>query len=177
MSSTSCWTGASCSRAGWNSRSSSSAAGSTASVRRPRSDMKTDVARLDVARIRTDFPLLQQEHNGHRLVYLDSASSAQKPRSVVRAMDDVMERYYANVHRGVYAIAEESTARFEAARAKVAAFIGARESAELIFTRNATEAINLVAYSWGRANLAAGDVVVLSEMEHHANIIPWHMLA
>ncbi len=139
--------------------------------------MSLDVAHLDVARIRADFPLLQQEHNGHRLVYLDSASSAQKPRSVLRAMDDVMERYYANVHRGVYAIAEESTARFEGARAKVAAFIGAREAAELIFTRNATEAINLVAYSWGRANLVAGDVVVLSEMEHHANIIPWHMLA
>ena len=132
---------------------------------------------LDVARIRADFPLLAQEHNGHRLVYLDSASSTQKPRSVMRAMDEFMERSYANVHRGVYAIAEEATARFEAARASVAAFIGAQDSAELIFTRNATEAINLVAYSWGRANLVAGDVVVLTEMEHHANIVPWHMLA
>ncbi len=132
---------------------------------------------LDVPRIRADFPLLGQEHNGHRLVYLDSASSAQKPRSVMRAMDEFMETSYANVHRGVYAIAEAATARFEAARAAVAEFIGARESAELVFTRNATEAINLVAYSWGRANLERGDVVVLSEMEHHANVVPWHMLA
>lgn len=132
---------------------------------------------LDVARIRADFPLLAQERNGHRLVYLDSASSAQKPRSVMRAMDELMEHSYANVHRGVYAIAEETTARFEAARAAVAAFIGARESAELVFTRNVTEAINLVAYSWGRANLGPGDVVVLTEMEHHANIVPWQMLA
>ena len=132
---------------------------------------------LDVARLRADFPLLAQEHNGHRLVYLDSASSAQKPRSVMRAMDEFMEQSYANVHRGVYAIAEAATARFEAARASVATFIGARESAELVFTRNVTEAINLVAYSWGRANLVAGDVVVLSEMEHHANIVPWHILA
>ena len=132
---------------------------------------------LDVARLRADFPLLGQEHNGHRLVYLDSASSAQKPHSVMRAMDEFMEQSYANVHRGVYAIAETATARFEAARASVATFIGARESAELVFTRNVTEAINLVAYSWGRANLVAGDVVVLSEMEHHANIVPWHILA
>ena len=132
---------------------------------------------LDVARLRADFPLLAQEHNGHRLVYLDSASSAQKPHSVMRAMDEFMEQSYANVHRGVYAIAEAATARFEAARASVATFIGARESAELVFTRNVTEAINLVAYSWGRANLVAGDVVVLSEMEHHANIVPWHILA
>jgi cysteine desulfurases, SufS subfamily len=132
---------------------------------------------LDVARIRADFPLLAQERNGHRLVYLDSASSTQKPRSVMRAMDEFMERSYANVHRGVYAIAEEATARFEAARTAVGALIGARESAEVVFTRNATEAINLVAYSWGRANLGPGDVVVLTEMEHHANIVPWQMLA
>jgi cysteine desulfurase/selenocysteine lyase len=126
---------------------------------------------------RADFPLLQREQDGKRLVYLDSASSAQKPRSVMCAMDELMERTYANVHRGVYAIAEETTARFEAARLAVARFIGAADTAELVFTRNATEAINLVAHSWGRANLAAGDVVVLSEMEHHANIVPWHMLA
>jgi len=132
---------------------------------------------LDVARLRADFPLLHQERNGHRLVYLDSASSAQKPRPVMRAMDELMETSYANVHRGVYAIAEETTAKFEAARRAVAAFIGGHDPAELIFTRNATEAINLVAYSWGRANLVSGDVVVLTEMEHHANIIPWQMLA
>jgi cysteine desulfurase/selenocysteine lyase len=132
---------------------------------------------LDVARIRADFPLLGREQGGRRLVYLDSASSAQKPRAVMCAMDELMETSYANVHRGVYAIAEQTTARFEAARTAVARFIGARESAELVFTRNATEAINLVAYSWARANLGPGDVVVLTEMEHHANIIPWHILA
>ena len=132
---------------------------------------------LDVARIRADFPILTETRNGHRLVYLDSASSAQKPVSVMDAMDSLMTHSYANVHRGVYAIAEEATAAFEAARRTVATFIGAGDTAELVFTRNATEAINLVAYSWGRANLRAGDVVVLTEMEHHANIVPWHMLA
>ncbi len=132
---------------------------------------------LDVARIQADFPILTETRNGHRVVYLDSASSAQKPMSVMAAMDELMTHRYANVHRGVYAIAEEATAAFEAARRKVATFIGAGDAAELIFTRNATEAINLVAYSWGRANLHAGDVVVLTEMEHHANIVPWHMLA
>jgi cysteine desulfurase/selenocysteine lyase len=140
--------------------------------------MTTDHApRTLGADLRADFPLLQREQGGHRLVYLDSASSAQKPRSVMCAMDELMERSYANVHRGVYAIAEETTARFEAARRTVARFIGAADAAELVFTRNATEAINLVAYSWARSNLVAGDVIVLSEMEHHANVIPWHMLA
>jgi cysteine desulfurase/selenocysteine lyase len=140
--------------------------------------MTTDHAHRTLgADLRADFPLLQREQGGHRLVYLDSASSAQKPRSVMCAMDELMERSYANVHRGVYAIAEETTARFEAARRSVARFIGAGDTAELVFTRNATEAINLVAYSWARSNLVAGDVIVLSEMEHHANIIPWHMLA
>ncbi len=131
---------------------------------------------LDVATIRADFPILGRQQDGHRLVYLDSASSAQKPRSVMRAMDELMECSYANVHRGVYRIAEAATARFEAARASVARFLGAADAAEIVFTRNATEAINLVAYSWARANLAPGDVVVLTEMEHHANIIPWHIL-
>jgi len=140
--------------------------------------MTTDASPLTLgAARRADFPLLQREQDGKRLVYLDSASSAQKPQAVMCAMDELMERSYANVHRGVYAIAEETTARFEAARMSVARFIGARESAELIFTRNATEAINLVAYSWARANLHEGDVIVLSEMEHHANVVPWHMLA
>ena len=139
--------------------------------------MTHSTSTLDVAKIRSDFPIIGRDLHGHRLVYLDSASSAQKPTAVMRAMDELMETSYANVHRGVYEIAEAATAQFEAARSKVAKFIGARESAEVVFTRNATEAINLVAYSWGRANLAAGDVVVLTEMEHHANIIPWHILA
>jgi cysteine desulfurase/selenocysteine lyase len=131
---------------------------------------------LDIARIQADFPILKRQVNGKRLVYLDSASSSQKPQPVLDAMDRLYRESYANVHRGVYTIAEEATAAFEAARAKVAAFVGAAESREIVFTRNATEAINLVAYSWARANLRAGDVVVLSHLEHHANIVPWHML-
>ncbi|HEX4491701.1 MAG TPA: SufS family cysteine desulfurase [Acidimicrobiia bacterium] len=132
---------------------------------------------LDVARIKRDFPILRREVAGKRLVYLDSASSSQKPESVLAAMDDCYRNYYANIHRGVYTIAEESTAAFEAARARVASFINAPKSRDVVFVRNATEAINLVAYSWGRANLHEGDVVVLSHMEHHANVVPWHILA
>ncbi len=131
---------------------------------------------LDIARIQADFPILKRQVNGHRLVYLDSASSAQKPQSVLDAMDRIYRESYANVHRGVYTIAEEATAAFEQGRAKVARFVGARESREIVFTRNATESINLVAYSWARANLREGDVIVLSHLEHHANIIPWHIL-
>ena len=132
---------------------------------------------LDVARLKQDFPIFEREVNGKRLVYLDSASSSQKPNAVLDAMDDCYRRYYANIHRGVYSIAEEATAAFEDARRKVARFINARRSEEVVFTRNATEAINLVAYTWARANLGAGDVIVLSHMEHHANVVPWHMLA
>ncbi len=132
---------------------------------------------LHVARLKPDFPILAREVNGKRLVYLDSASSSQKPNAVLDAMDDCYRRYYANIHRGVYAIAEEATAAFEDARRKVARFINARRTEEVVFTRNATEAINLVAYTWARANLSAGDAIVLSHMEHHANVVPWHMLA
>jgi cysteine desulfurase/selenocysteine lyase len=132
---------------------------------------------LDVARIQADFPILKRQVNGKRLVYLDSASSSQKPQAVLDAMDRVYRESYANVHRGVYTIAEEATAAFEAARAKVARFVGAREAREIVYTRNATEAINLVAYTWARANLNAGDVIVLSHLEHHANVVPWHILA
>jgi cysteine desulfurase/selenocysteine lyase len=132
---------------------------------------------LNVARLKQDFPIFEREVNGKRLVYLDSASSSQKPNAVLDAMDDCYRRYYANIHRGVYSIAEEATAAFEDARRKVARFINARRSEEVVFTRNATEAINLVAYTWARANLVAGDVIVLSHMEHHANVVPWHMLA
>jgi cysteine desulfurase/selenocysteine lyase len=132
---------------------------------------------VNVAALKRDFPLLSRQVNGKRVVYLDSASSAQKPVSVLDAMDDAYRNHYANIHRGVYSIAEEATAAFEAARAKVAAFINAPRSDEIVFTRNATESINLVAYTWARANLRAGDKIVLSHMEHHANIVPWHMLA
>jgi cysteine desulfurase / selenocysteine lyase len=131
---------------------------------------------LDVAVLKKDFPLLDQQMHGRRLVYLDSASSSQKPRPVLEAMQDELETTYANVHRGVYAIAEESTRRYEEARAKVARFVGGRSTREIVFTKNVTEAINLVAYAWGRANLQPGDAVLLTEMEHHANIVPWLQL-
>jgi cysteine desulfurase/selenocysteine lyase len=132
---------------------------------------------VDVATIKPDFPILEREVNGKRLVYLDSASSSEKPVQVLDAMDELYRTSYANVHRGVYTIADESTRAFEAARTKVARFLHARETEEIVFVRNATEAINLVAYTWGRRNLSEGDVVVVSEMEHHANVVPWLMLA
>jgi cysteine desulfurase/selenocysteine lyase len=135
------------------------------------------MSKLDVAAVKRDFPLLARQVNGKRVVYLDSASSAQKPVAVLDAMDDAYRNHYANIHRGVYSIAEEATAAFEAARAKVAAFVNAPRRDEVVFTRNATESINLVAYTWARANLREGDKVVLSHMEHHANVVPWHMLA
>ena len=131
---------------------------------------------LDVEQVKKDFPILDQQFNGHRLVYLDSASSSQKPRSVLDAMEHYYETTHANVHRGVYAIAQRATTMFEEARAKVGAFIGAPSTSEIIFTKNVTEAMNLVARSWGQANLHAGDAVVLTEMEHHANLVPWLML-
>jgi len=132
---------------------------------------------LDVARIQADFPILKRQVNGKRLVYLDSASSSQKPIQVLDAMDRNYHESYANVHRGVYTIAEETTAAYEAARANVAKLIGAPSTSEIVFTKNATEAINLVAHSWARSNVQAGDAILLTEMEHHANIVPWHILA
>jgi len=132
---------------------------------------------IDVATIKRDFPILERKVNGKRLVYLDSASSAQKPLAVLDAMDDAYRNHYANIHRGVYTIAEEATAAFEDARRKVARFVNAPRTDELVFTRNATESINLVAYTWARTNLRAGDAIVLSHMEHHANVVPWQMLA
>lgn len=137
---------------------------------------------IDVARIRADFPILHQTQAGsdgveRRLVFLDSAASSQRPRSVLDAMDEIYTHSYANVHRGVYQMADRVTQAFEQARHKVAGFIGAPDPATVIFTKNATEAINLVAGSWGRANLGPGDAVVLTLMEHHANIVPWQMLA
>jgi cysteine desulfurase/selenocysteine lyase len=132
---------------------------------------------LDVARVRKEFPILGREIKGHRLVYLDSASSSQKPRRVLDAMATFQETSYANVHRGVYEIAAEATERYEAARAAVASFVNAPSPRGVVFAKNVTEGINLVAHSWGRANLQAGDAVVLTEMEHHANLVPWLMLA
>jgi cysteine desulfurase/selenocysteine lyase len=131
---------------------------------------------LDTAVTKKDFPILEQQVHGKRLVYLDSASSSQKPTAVLEAMQQYYETTHANVHRGVYAIAERSTALFEDARRKIAAFVGASAPREIVFTKNGTEGINLVAQSWGRANLRAGDRILLTEMEHHANLVPWLML-
>ena len=133
-------------------------------------------ATLDVARVKKDFPLLHQHADGQRLVYLDSASSSQKPQSVLDAMDEVYTTYYANVHRSVYKIATEATEHYEAARGKIARFIGSPSTASVVFTKNVTEAINLVMYSWGRTNVATDDLVVLTQMEHHSNIVPWQLL-
>jgi cysteine desulfurase/selenocysteine lyase len=129
---------------------------------------------FDAETIRAEFPILARQVNGHPLVYLDSAASAQKPRAVIEAMSGAMEHSYANVHRGLHTLANETTEAYEAARAKVAAFIGA-EPGEIVFTKGGTEAINLVAAGLGRT-LQAGDEIVLTEMEHHANIVPWHFL-
>ena len=134
-------------------------------------------AALDPAAVRRDFPILDREVNGRRLVYLDSAATSQKPASVIDVMDDYYRRYNANPHRGVYAISEEATAAYESARQRVASFINAASPKEIIFTRNTTEAINLVRYSWGRANIKAGDRILLTEMEHHSNLVPWQLLA
>jgi cysteine desulfurase / selenocysteine lyase len=132
---------------------------------------------LDVERIKADFPILAKEVRGRRLVYLDSASSSQKPSRVLDAMDEYYETTHANVHRGVYTIAEEATRRFEEARAKISRFIGAGAAREIVFTKNVTEGINLVAHSWARSNLSAGDTILLTHMEHHANLVPWLILA
>jgi cysteine desulfurase/selenocysteine lyase len=136
----------------------------------------TTIDTLDVAAIKKDFPLLTAERD-RPLVYLDSAATAQKPRQVLDAMQTFYETTYANVARGVYSIAEEATNEVEAARAKIGRFVGTRVPEEIVFTKNATESLNLVAQSWGRANLRGGDAVLLTEMEHHANIVPWHILS
>jgi cysteine desulfurase / selenocysteine lyase len=133
--------------------------------------------KLDPEVVRRDFPIFDQEVHGHPLVFLDSASTSQKPQAVIDALDGYYREYTANVHRGIYEIGERSTATYEAARASVARFINALDTHEVIFTRNATEAINLVAYSWGRKNIGRGDAIVLTEMEHHANLVPWQLLA
>jgi cysteine desulfurase/selenocysteine lyase len=131
---------------------------------------------LDISAIKADFPMLKREIDGKRLVYLDSAATSQKPNVVLDAMDNYYRHSYASVNRGAYRIAVEATDLLDDARASVARFINAPNVHEVIFTKNATESMNLFAQSWGRANLGAGDVVVLTEMEHHANIVPWHML-
>lgn len=132
---------------------------------------------IDVAALKADFPLLGRQIKGKPLVYLDSANTSQKPQAVVDAMSNYYETMNANVHRGSYQIAVEATDALEGARAKVARFINAPSVSEVVFAKNATECLNLVARTWGAANLGRGDAVVITELEHHANIVPWHMLA
>jgi cysteine desulfurase / selenocysteine lyase len=132
---------------------------------------------LDAAAVRKDFPVLERTIGGAPLVYIDSANSSQKPRAVIDAMSRFMEHDYAPVNRSAYRLAAEASDAYEGARANVARFVNAPRPHEIIFTKNATEALNLVARSWGGAHLRAGDVVVLTHMEHHANIVPWHQLA
>ncbi len=127
--------------------------------------------------LRVDFPMYDNPtHSGKRLVFLDAAASAPKPRVVIDTVAETYAHHYANVHRGIYELSEDATARFEGARRKIAAFIGAPSEREVVFVRNATEAINLVAYSWGRTNVGAGDRVITTQLEHHANIVPWQQL-
>jgi cysteine desulfurase / selenocysteine lyase len=139
--------------------------------------MAPTLSQFDVLAIRRDFPILQQEVNGRPLAYLDSGASSQKPRQVIDCLEEFYRRTNANVHRGVYRLSEEATFAFERARGKVARFIGAQSQREIVFTRNTTEALNLVAHSWGNANLRPGDRILLTLMEHHSNIVPWQLLA
>lgn len=132
---------------------------------------------LNPTEIRNDFPILQRKtHDSVPLVYLDSTATSQKPLAVIEAMNEYYRRSNANIHRGVHTLAEEATAMYEEAREKIAKFINAASAKQIIYTRNATESINLVAYTWARANLKAGDLVILTEMEHHSNLVPWQML-
>jgi cysteine desulfurase / selenocysteine lyase len=131
----------------------------------------------DVDNIRRDFPIFDRRIDGKKLVYLDNAATSQKPRQVIQTLTEYYERHNANIHRGVHHLAEEATAAYEEARQKVARFLGAPDTAGLIFTRGTTEAINLVAYAWGRKFLREGDEVVLTEAEHHSNLVPWQLTA
>jgi len=132
---------------------------------------------LNVTKIRADFPILMRKIGGKPLVYLDNAATSQKPKAVIDAIDRYYREYNANVHRGIHRLSEEATVAFEQSREEFARFIGARTAKEIIFVRNATEALNLVALSWARANLKSGDRILLTQMEHHSNIVPWQMLA
>lgn len=131
---------------------------------------------LDPIQLRQDFPILHQRVHGKPLIYLDNTASTQKPRQVIQALVEVYEHAYANVHRGIHYLSEEATRRYEDARRKVARFINARSPKEIVFVRNTTEGINLVAYAWGLANLKPGDEVLITEMEHHSNIVPWQII-
>src|SRR5919108_4537502 len=133
--------------------------------------------KLDAHKVRADFPIFEQQIHGKPLAYLDSANSSQKPRQVLEAMTTFYETSYANVHRAVYELAERATAALEGAREKVRSFVNAPAAREIVFVRNATEALNLVAYAWGLANLGPGDAVIVTELEHHSNFVPWQAIA
>ena len=133
--------------------------------------------KLDARKLRADFPIFEQQIHGHPLAYLDSAASSQKPRQVLDAMNALYETSYANIHRGVYDLGERATEAYEGAREKARVFINADSTREVIFTRNVTEALNLVAYAWGLDNLGPGDIVLVTEMEHHSNFVPWQFIA
>lgn len=135
------------------------------------------MSRLNASALREDFPILQQMVHGKPLIYLDSAATSQKPDAVIDALDTYYRTTNANIHRGIYQLAEQATEQYENARKKVQKFINAKSWREIIWTRNATEALNLVAYSWGRQNIRAGDEIVISLLEHHSNIVPWQLLA
>ncbi len=137
----------------------------------------TTPKKLDARALRADFPIFEQQIHGKPLAYLDSAVSSHKPRQVLDAIRDFYETSYGNVHRGVYALSERATAGYEGARQKLASFVNARTPREIIFTRNATESLNLVAYAWGLSNLGPGDAVVVTELEHHSNFVPWQYIA
>src|SRR6266496_4367596 len=132
---------------------------------------------IDWEKLRRDFPILQQKVHGYPLVYFDNAATSQKPRAVISALRNYYERNNANVHRGIHELSNRATAAFEAARARAAEFINARSANEIVFTRGTTEGINLVAQAWGGSNLKSGDKILLTEMEHHSNLVPWQMLA
>src|SRR5438093_7637792 len=137
----------------------------------------TTAKALDARTLRADFPIFEQEIHGKPLAYLDSAVSSHKPRQVLDAVRTFYETSYGNVHRGVYTLSERATAAYEGARQKVAGFVNAPAAREIVFTRNATEALNLVAYAWGFSNLGPGDVVLVTELEHHSNFVPWQYVA
>jgi Selenocysteine lyase len=131
---------------------------------------------IDVKKIKNDFPILNRKINGKQIVYLDNAATTQKPLQVIKAIENYYMNFNANVHRGVYTLAEEATMEYEESRKRVAKFINARSYEEIIFVRNSTEALNLIAYAWGRKNINENDRILITQMEHHSNIVPWQIL-
>ena len=132
---------------------------------------------ININKIRNDFPILSKKINGHQLVYLDNAATTHKPRSVINSLVDFYENYNSNVHRGVHTLSMEATDQFEEARQKISSFINSETPQSIIWTRNASESLNIISYSWGYKNISEGDEILLSPMEHHSNLIPWQELA